>query len=617
MRTYARLLEYVLPYWRKVVLLFITVTLFASLSGVSLTLIHPFLRIIIYDHEPVAASVERGPEGVQGIPLPAAVDAVRSKAQSWFEARMYAGGEASRLARFCVVLLLLFLVKSVFAYLQTYLTVYLEQKVLYRIRNVVFSHLQNLPLSFFEREKTGHIISRITNDVSTLRGAVVGAAASLVRNGLMTLIALVVVLAISWKLSLLTFVVIPLNMMLIGLIGDKLKKRSYRTQAGMADLTALLEENVSGMRVVKAFNMGAYERQRFGKINLTYMRQFLKMKLWGAVSSPTSELLGTLSIVVILWYGGTQVIGGVISPENLVLFVGAMIWVVTPVKNISKLNNVVQESIACADRVFAVLDIPQEPLGRGRGGPAATFESGIRFEGVGFEYIPGRRVLHGIDLSVSPGEVIALVGPSGAGKTTLVDLVPRFYDVTEGRILFDGVDVRDVDLSSLRGLMGMVTQEIILFNDTVRNNIAYGMPECPLDDIVRAAKAANADGFIRQLASGYETIIGERGTQLSGGQRQRISIARAILKDPSILIFDEATSALDTESEILVQEAIDRLLEGRTTFVIAHRLSTIQNADKILVLEEGVVREFGTHSELIDSGGAYKKLYDLQFGLVS
>jgi subfamily B ATP-binding cassette protein MsbA len=620
MSTYFRLLKYVLPYWRKVILLFVVVTVFASLSGLSLGLIHPFLRIVLYDGDkPSEVGVQTPSEapGVEGVPLPPQVEALKSRAQGWFEATMYAGDARSRLLRFCLILILLFFVKNVFAYLQTYLTEFLEQRVLYRVRNDVYGHLQNLPLSYFEREKTGHIISRMTNDVTTLRGAVIGVAASFIRNGLMTLIGIVIVLVISWKLSLLTFVVIPLNFVLIGVIGRKLTKRSFRTQAEMADMTALLEETVSGVRVVKAFGMGGYERARFKKFNLKYMGQYLKMKLWGAVASPTSELLGTFAVVVILWYGGNLVLTGAITPENLLLFVAAMIWVVTPVKNISKLNNTIQEGVASAQRVFSLLDIPQEPLQATEGKRTATFEKSIRFDSVNFEYIPSKPVLRNVSLSVSPGEVIALVGPSGAGKTTLVDLIPRFYDTTGGRILFDDVDIREIELTSLRKMMGIVTQEVILFNDTVRNNIAYGIQSCPIEAIVEAARAANADEFINELPNGYDSVIGEKGMQLSGGQRQRISIARAILKDPQVLIFDEATSSLDTENEVLVQEAIDRLLVGRTTFVIAHRLSTVQNADKILVLEEGIVREYGTHAQLMNSDGVYRKLYNLQFRLVS
>ena len=513
MDTYLRLLKYVKPHWRKLVLLLVTVVLFASLSGVSLTLIHPFLKIVLYGDEGIrgADAPRSGAVSAEGIALPETVERLKNSAQAWFEARIYAGDAKTRLLRFCVILVILFLVKNAVGYLQTYLTVYLEQQVLSRVRNEVYGHIQKLPMSYFSKEKAGHIISRLTNDVSMLQGAVIGVAASVVRNGFMTLTGLLVVLLVSWKLSVLTLIVLPINVVLVELVGRKLKKRSYRTQEGMAEMTAVIGETISGIRVVKAFNMGDHEKRRFEKQNLRYIQQYLKMKLWGAVSSPTSELLGTFSIVVILFYGGNLVLSGRLTPENLILFVGAMIWVVTPVKNLSKLNSAIQESLACANRVFAIMEIETEPIDV----PGARKISGcideIRFDSVSFEYVPGRPVLKDISFSVRRGEVIALVGPSGAGKTTLVDLIPRFYDPAAGRILVDGADIREIDLKSLRSMMGMVTQEVILFNDTVKNNIAYGARECGIDKIIEAAKAANAHDFIMEMPKGYDTMIGERG----------------------------------------------------------------------------------------------------------
>jgi subfamily B ATP-binding cassette protein MsbA len=622
MKSYLRLLRYGVPHWKKLILLFLAIVLFASLSGVSLTLIPPFLKIIIYaDDRAAGTRAESGQaqtiSGTQGMPLPSWVENAKARATGAIERHLYAGTARQRLSRFCVILLALFFIKNVVEYIQGFMTVYLEQKILFKIRSDVYAHLQRIPLSFFSKEKTGFIISRITNDVSYLRGAVVGVPASLIRNLLMTVIALLIVLLVSWKLSLLTLIVLPLNVYLVNIIGNKLKRRSFRAQEGMAEMTAVLEETISGMRLVKAFNRSEYEKKRFSTFNRLYYRQFLKMKALGALSSPTSEILGTLSVAVILWYSGNLVINGVLAPENLVLFICAMLWVVTPVKELSKLNNVVQESIASAHRVFYLLDQPVEPDPDPKRARRAAFQESIDFESVGFSYERGRPVLTDITFSAVPGEVIAIVGPSGAGKTTLVDLIPRFYLPTDGTIRFDGVDIREFDLASLRDMMGIVTQETILFNDTVRNNIAYGIEDCPLSSVIDAARAANAHDFIEELPDGYDTLIGERGAQLSGGQRQRLAIARAILKDPKILIFDEATSALDTESELLVQEAIDRLLEGRTTFVIAHRLSTIQNANRILVIDEGRLVECGTHGELIRSRGEYKRLFDLQFGAVS
>ena len=607
--TYLRLLRYLAPHWKKVLLLFVCTTIFASLSGVSLTLIPPFLHILF--GQPSGQPAAESAADDSGVPLPSFFDEVKDGLLTRARTLVYEGSPEERLARFCAIFFALMLIKNVFGYISTYLTIFLEQSILCRIRDELYGTVQRLPMSFFDRQRTGHLISRITNDVTNLRGVVVGGLASIVRNGLMTLIAIAIVVVTSWRLSLLTFVLVPLNVLLIGIISRKLRKGSMRAQERMADMTSVLQETISGVRVVKAFGMEGFERKKFSLFNLRYMTEYLKMRRFAELASPTSETLGIVASVIILWYGGRLVIAEQLDPAHLMMFIGAMLWVVTPIKNLSKLNSVIQEGLASGERVFQVLDIESEDQDEGDielGG----LEKGITYENLSFGYSDGEVVLADVDFDIKMGEMVAIVGPSGAGKSTLADLLPRFYRPTSGRITIDGIDISDVRLSSLRSLMGIVTQETILFNDTVFNNIAYGLEDCAEENVVRAAKAANAHEFITAMPEGYDTVIGDRGIQLSGGQRQRLAIARALLKNPQILILDEATSSLDVESEALVQEAIDRLVKGRTTLVIAHRLSTIRNADKIIVVENGRIGQIGTHEELIREEGTYRKLYHMQ-----
>ena len=604
-----RLLGYLVPFWRRAVILFITSAIFAALSGVQLGLIPPFLHILFGGGE--APAVTESLSSEHGIALPSSIERAKTAVIGAARELIYRGSPVERLERFCIIFFALMLIKNLFGYASTYITISLEQSVLYRVRGDLYGKMQALPLSFFDRQKAGHLISRITNDVTQLRGVVVGSLASLVQNGLMALIAIGIVFLTSWRLSLLALVLLPLNVLLIGVVSRKLRKGSRRAQERMADMTAVLQETISGVRVVKAFGMEEFEKKKFDVFNMRYFFEYLKMRRYAELASPTSETLGMLASVVILWYGGKLVLRENLDPANLMLFVGAMLWVIAPIKNLSKLNSVIQEGLASGDRIFQVLDIASEHEETGTV-EIKEFRDEIVYDNVTFGYGNDITVLSGVNFRIKRGETVAIVGPSGAGKSTIADLLPRFYRSTTGRVLIDGVDISDITIGSLRSLMGIVTQETILFNDTIFNNIAYGLEHCPEEAVVRAAKAANAHDFILAAPEGYQTVIGDRGTQLSGGQRQRIAIARALLKNPQILILDEATSSLDIESEALVQEAIDRLMKGRTNFVIAHRLSTIRNADRIIVIEEGNIRQIGTHEELIREEGIYRKLYHLQ-----
>jgi subfamily B ATP-binding cassette protein MsbA len=506
----------------------------------------------------------------------------------------------------------IFLVKGASNYGQTIMMNYIGLRIVTNLRNKLYEQIQRQSLAFFTQHPTGILMSRITNDVASIQAASSEAVTSLIKDTVTLISLIVVVFYTDWKLAVVATIVFPLAIYPISTLGKKMRKVATSTQVTMGTLTSLLQETISGTRIVKAFGMEKYENERFAAENERLFKLNMKTVSVNAISHPLMEFLGSLGIAAVIFYGGYNVVHGNSTPGTFFSFLAALLMLYEPVKRLVNVNNTIQQGIAGADRVFSIIDrvpdIDDKPGVRAL--PPIT--RSIDIENVDFRY-EKTPVLKNISLSIKAGEVVAFVGMSGGGKTTLVNLIPRFYDVSSGRILIDGQDIRDVTMQSLRSQIAIVTQQTILFNDTVKNNIAYGDIERTQDDIINAAKAANAHDFIMKLPQQYDTNIGELGTKLSGGEKQRISIARALLKDAPILILDEATSSLDTEAEIEVQEALDNLMKGRTTLVIAHRLSTIRNADRIIALVNGEIVEEGTHESLLAKQGEYFRLYNLQF----
>ncbi len=627
MKHAARILRYLKPHAPVFAAVVVATFFYAGLDAFSLALLIPFLRTIFRRapdaSDGLGASGGTGGEGplvgqgleTSGVPA--------GQEDGFLEGLL--DGTVGRIVDLdadpqvairgiILFILVVFAVKNVFDFIRTYLVARVEQGVTRDLRNQVYDHLLNLDLAFFGRTKMGQIVSRLTHDVEQLRTLLTKELGKVISSVFEFAAAVVIMVAISLKLTLAAFVVIPATMVMWGPLVGRLRKGDRKVLNLAGEVNAHIQETLAGIRLVKSSAAEPHESHRFHGLTQRYFETFVRTERLRALAAPITEMLAAIGTVILLWYGARLVlVGGELSGEEFIVFLGLSMKLYAPVKYLSKFPALVQPGLVGAERVFEFLDAPIEIRDRSGAKPFPGLDGEITYEDVHFAYRAGEPVLRGISLTVPKGSVIALVGPSGGGKTTLVDLLGRFYEVSEGRVAIDGTDIREFGIQSLRRTMGVVSQETILFHDTVRANIAYGMAETSQEDIERAATAAHAHDFITKLTQGYDTVVGERGTELSGGQRQRLAIARAILRDPPILILDEATSALDTEAERLVQKAIERLLTGRTVFVIAHRLSTVQRADEILVVDEGRIVERGSHDSLMASGGQYKRLHDLQF----
>lgn len=605
-RPLRRLLGYLRPYRLRLAAALACTVAYGVAGGLGLGLIGPFTQVLFSGATPEALA--NAPVTLPAAKLPPFL-------ASWLVPWLDTADPEIALRRVTILLFAAFFVKNVFDYLQRYLMVFVEQAVVRDLRNELDRHIHRLSLRYFHERRVGQITSRLMHDVELVRGALAAGLSNLVKYGLFLLICLGWLFWASWQLALVSLLLVPPVAFVVVRVGREIHGRSERLQEKMADLQAVLAESLANMRIVKAFAAESFEARRFQAENERYYRAFVRLRRVGALSGPVAEMaMVTLAAGVLTYAGYLLFEARAIDASSFFLFLVAFLSTISPVKNLSNVNATVQEGLAAATRTFRLLDETPEVQSKPGARPVEGLSSHLELDGVAFRYGDGPEVLHDVSLRIERGERIALVGLSGAGKSTLVDLLPRFYDPTRGAVRLDGRDLRDFELVSLRRLYGLVPQDPVLFRDTVARNIAYGEERPDRARVEWAAQTANAHAFIERLDRGYETVLGERGLTLSGGERQRVAMARAVYRDPPILILDEATSQLDSESEQLIEDALQRLRTGRTVIVIAHRLATVRRADRIVVLGQGRIEEIGSHEDLLAASDTYQRLHALQFG---
>jgi len=601
MREYTRLIRLVLPHIWVLVLAVICMIGTSAFSGVSISMIIPLIDNIITGKKMLIPA---------GVPVPVQVQNLIDYVNAMPPMEL--------LNKMTILVMIFWLLRNFFEYCQSYFMSDVAQRVIRDVKDMIYAKLMKLPMEFYSKNSTGKLMSRVTYDATVIRDSIATGLTDILFQPIQLIVYLTLVFivkfyfSISWSLILIGLILFPFVVYPVAKIGKRLKAISKQTQENMADITTTLHETISGIRVVKAFSMEDSESRRFKKQNQQFYRLTMKSTKRVIVVSPITEFAGMFCIAIILWVAGKEIISGALSAGAFVTFLAAILSLMKPMKRLTNVYSINQQAMAAATRIFEVFDTQETVVDKPGAPELAKFKDKVEFKDVSFAY-DDKEILKGISIEVKAGEIAAFVGPSG--KTTLLNLLPRFYDVTKGKITIDGLDIRDCSLKSLRSQISIVTQETILFNETVAYNISYGCKDPKKEDIIKAAEIANAHSFIMKMPNGYDTIIGERGFRLSGGEKQRLSIARAVFKDAPILVLDEATSQLDTESEVLVQEAIDRMMKNRTVFVIAHRLSTIKHATRIYVLDGGRIADIGTHDMLIQKEGMYKRLYDMQFGL--